>query len=104
MEISFNNKAFTDTFTFGQKTIPPALIDVINEIKNYNPKIYIDSLNHDMAVGLYSEAFNNDQYWPPTISVDWRGMICTVMVIIADIYGGPWGSVGIAIVNYLFFV
>ena len=103
LSFGFNGKEFNEKFTLGQRTIPSALIDLIDEIDKYNPQITVGALNHDMIVGLYSEAFNHHESQPPTITVDWNGLYCVILVILCDVIHWIASILG-AIYNFVFIV
>lgn len=100
LTLNFNGKDFIENYTFGQNEIPQCVLDLVNEIEKYNPSILID-VNHDKVLGLYSGAFNYYEGGPITINVDWRGLYCTVLIILCDIIN-PWLSIAGAVYNYLF--
>ena len=86
---TFNGKEFKGEFIFGQPTIPTVLLDLLDEIKAYNPQIQVKALNGDMIMPVVGDLFIRGT---KEANKDMGELISAIVAILADAIGGAFGG------------
>ncbi len=100
---NFNGKEFACEYKMGSNVIPSALMDVLNEIKSYNPSIEVAALSHWLEPPLIGILYDYSNYIGCFSSWRWWEVaLCLLAAVLVDSLTTVLGSVLFALINFMY--